>query len=389
MWAMQRRYAVVGVAESDLGVVGPGVTELALQVQASRRAMADAGVAPNEVDGVFVQSSSSERMPALLLAEYLGLHPRYADTTMVGGCSNLQQLEHAVAAMDAGLCEVALIAYGSTQRSSGTRQLGGPPEDPRSPRGQFEVPYGLLSPIGPYALAMSRYQALYGARPEDFGGLAISTRQWANLNPVAYYYDRPLSLSEYLNSPFISAPLRREDICLVTDGGGAVILCRAERARQYRHPPVLIAGFASIVRGHYWVPGLDELLTTGAAVTGPVALARAGVQLADVDVWEIYDAFTIMPVLAVENLGLCAAGEGARLLGDGRTAPGGSMPLNTTGGGLAYCHPGMFGIFLVVEAVRQLRGSCGIRQVAGATVALCHAYGAAFSAESTLVLTRE
>lgn len=387
--SLSGKYAIVGVAESDLGVVGPERTELSLQVQASLRALDDAGLSPRDVDGVFVQPGPFERMPGLLLAEYLGIQPRMNDTTMVGGCSNLQHIEHAIAAIDAGLCEVALVAYGSTQRSAGTRKIGGVAEDPRSPRGQFDVPYGLLSPIGPYALATARYRHLYGLEPEDLGSLAIATRQWANLNPVAYRHDQRLTMDAYRESPMISWPLRRDDICLVTDGGGAVIVTSMERARNCGKPPVVILGAASRSNAHYWIAGLDDILTTGAAVTGAEAMATAGVGPQDIDVLEIYDAFTTMPLLAVENLGFCARGEGRFFFHAGRTAPGGEMPMNTSGGGLSYCHPGMFGIFLLIEAVRQLRGECGPRQVPEAHVVLCHAYGGVFSAESTAVLGRE
>lgn len=387
-WAMRGQYAVLGVSESDLGRVGPHRTELALQVQACRRALADAGLSPRDVDGLFVQPGPYERMPSLLLAEYLGLRVRYADTTMVGGCSNLQQLEHAVAALEAGLCDVALIAYANTPLSSRAARIGGQPEDPRSPRGQFELPYGLPNPVGSYAMVAQRYRHMYGAGDEDFGAVAVSTRQWANLNPVAYHYQCPLTLAQYLESPLISSPLRRDDICLVTDGGGAVVLVRAERARDGPRPPVFILGFASVSRHHYWIPGIDDLLTTGANETGTAAMRRAGITNQDVDVWEIYDAFTVMPILALENLGVISRGEGTSLFREGLTAPGGAMPVNTSGGGLGYGHPGMFGIFLLIEAVRQIRGECGARQIPNAKVAMCHAYGAVLSTESTLVLGR-
>ncbi len=383
------QYAIAGVAESDLGVVGPGRTELSLQVQAALRAIADAGLTVKDVDGIFVQPGPFERMPGLLLAEYLGIQARVNDTTMVGGCSNLQHIEHAIAAIEAGLCEVALIAYGSTQRSAGTRQIGGVSEDPRSPRGQFEIPYGLLSPIGSYALATTRYRYLYGLEDTDLGWLAVATREWANLNPVAYRHDDPLTMSEYLASPWISWPLRRDDICLVTDGGGAIVLTRIERARDCAKKPVLVLGIASRSNAHYWVPGLDDILTTGARVTGPEAMSMAGVSHQDIDLLEIYDAFTTMPLLAVENLGFCERGQGRYFFHNGRTGPRGEMPMNTSGGGLSYCHPGMFGVFLVVEAVRQLRGECDSRQVKGVQVALCHAFGGVLSAESTVLLGKE
>ncbi len=383
------QYAVVGVGESDLGIVGPEYTELSLQVQASLRALDDCGLKIHDVDGVFVQPGPFERMPGLLLAEYLGIQPRVNDTTMVGGCSNLQHIEHAIAALETGQCQVALIAYGSTQRSARTRKIGGVPEDPRSPRGQFDVPYGLLSPIGPYALATTRYRHLYGLEDEELGEVAVATRQWANLNPLAYHYEHPLTMEQYLKSPWISWPLRRDDICLVTDGGGAIVVTSMKRARDLAKRPVSVLGISSRSNAHYWIPGIDDLLTTGASITGPEAMAAGGVTYDDIDILEIYDAFTTMPLLAVENLGFCRRGEGRFFFRHSRTGPGGEMPMNTSGGGLSYCHPGMFGIFLVIEAVRQLRGECGPRQVKNPEVVLCHAYGGVLSAESTTVLGKE
>lgn len=381
------RYAIIGVAESDLGVVG-NRTELSLQVQAAQLAIEDAGIDKNEIDGVFVQPGPFERMPSLLLSEYLGLKPRVSDTTMIGGCSNLAHIAHAMAAMEAGLCNTALIVYSSTQRSAGTRQIGGWIEDPRSPRGQFDVPYGLLSPIGCYALTLQRHMHLYGTTPEQLGEIAIATRQWALLNPKAYRRN-PLTMDEYLSSPFISEPLRREDICLLTDGGGAVIVTRRENVPAGK-PAVVIEGIAEQSSHHYWVPGIDDLLEQPVVVeTGRRAFAMAGLTHDDIDVLQIYDAFTVMPLLAVEALGFCGRGEGGKFFEGGRTAPGGPLPMNTSGGGLSYCHPGMFGIFLVIEAVRQLRGECGQRQVPNPRHILCQSFGGQWSASVTMILGRD
>lgn len=381
------KYAIIGVAESDLGVVG-NRTELSLQVQAAQRAIEDAGIDKNEIDGVFVQPGPFERMPSLLLSEYLGLKPTVSDNTMIGGCSNLAHIAHAMAAMEAGLCNTALIAYSSTQRSAGTRKIGGWTEDPRSPRGQFDVPYGMLSPIGPYALTLQRYMHLYGTTAEQIGNIAISTREWAVLNPKAYRR-KPLTMEEYLASPFISEPLRREDICLLTDGGGAVIITRRDRVPPGK-PAIVVEGIAERSIQHYWVAGMDDLLEQPHVVdTGRRAFAMAGLNHDDIDVLQIYDAFTVMPLLAVEALGFCGRGEGADFFAGGRTAPGGEMPTNTSGGGLSYCHPGMFGIFLIIEAVRQLRGECGERQVPNVRHVLCQAFGAQWSASVTMILGRD
>ncbi|HEY8450435.1 MAG TPA: thiolase, partial [Bacillota bacterium] len=250
-------------------------------------------------------------------------------------------------------------------------------------------PYGMLSPIGVYALATQRHMHLYGTTPEQLGEIAVATRKWAMLNPKAYKRE-PLTLEDYLASPFISEPLRRDDICLVTDGGGAVIVTRIERARGLPKPPVVIEGIAERVSHHYWLAGVDDILELEMVRdTGRRAFAMAGLRPDDIDVLQLYDAFTIMPLLAVEALGFCERGEGGHFFANQRTAPGGEIPVNTSGGGLSYCHPGMFGIFLIIEAVRQLRGECGERQVQNPRHILCHAYGGQWSASATLILGRD
>lgn len=376
---------IAGVGEPDWGGE-PAASEVELQAQGAVRAIADAGLTKEEVDGVFVQSTGLERMPGLLLSEYLGLQPRTLDSTTTGGTSNLVHVIHAMAAIEAGQCDVALVAYGSTQRSSRTRGVGGWTESPSSPLGQFVVPYGYLNPIGAYAMAARRYHHLYGTGPEDLAEVVISARRWAALNPRALRRE-PLSLEGYLASPMVSDPLRRADICLVTDGGGALIVSRGGRSGAVSRE-IQIMGDGQVARGHYWVAGLDDILDTGAAASSRDAYKRAGLHPEEIDLYQIYDAFTIMPILGVEDMGLCAKGEGAAFFAGGRTAPGGQAPTNTSGGGLAYCHPGMFGIFLLIEAVHQLRGEAGPRQVEGAATAVCQAFGGQWSSAATLVLGR-
>ncbi len=374
--------AIVGVAESDLGKI-PDRTALELQAQAARSALLDAGLDLRDVDGVFAHTE--DRFASLALAEYLGIRPRYADSTNVGGMSNVLHLGHAIAAIESGRCEVALITYGSTQLSDGSRKLTGLAEDPRSPRGQFIVPMGHLSPIGYYAMAARLHMDRYGTRPRDLAEIALAARKWAMLNPKAYRRE-PLSLEDVLASPMIAEPLRQRDCCLVTDGGGALVVTRAPRARSLPKTPVYVHGMAETFSHHYTPFDLADWLETGVRSTADVAFEQAGMTRDDIDVVQIYDHFTIGVMQALEELGFCARGEGKDFVAHGRLAPGGAFPINTSGGGLSYGHPGMFGIFLLIEAVRQLRGECGARQLGTPKTALCHAPGLVFSANVTAIL---
>lgn len=374
--------AIAGVAESDLGKA-PDKTALELQAQAARRALIDAGLRLQDVDGLFAHTD--DRFSSLQLGEYLGLRPRYADSSNVGGMSNIMHIRHAMAAIAAGFCEVALITYGSTQLSDGSRKLTGLVEDPRSPRGQFIVPHGQLSPIGYYAMVAQLHMHRYGSSPADLAEIAVAARQWANLNPKAYRRG-PLSLQDVMASPLVAAPLRQRDCCLVTDGGGALVVTSAARARSLARPPVYVKGIAETFSHHYTPLDIDDWLDTRVAETANEAFDMAGVTREDIDVVQIYDHFTIGVLQSLEELGFCKRGEGKDFVKGGRLAPGGDFPINTSGGGLSYGHPGMFGIFLVIEAVRQLRGECGERQLPGATHALCHAPGLVFSANTTMIL---
>jgi acetyl-CoA acetyltransferase len=375
--------AIVGVAESDLGSV-PDKTVLHLQAQAAARALADAGLTKADVDAHFTAGVSS--MYGMQVAEYLGIRPRFTDSTAVGGSSFVIHVEHAAAAIAAGLCQVALITYGSTQRSDRSRRLGGR-ANPVERQTQFEVPYGPLLPIGAYAMAAHRHMHEYGTTSEQLAAIAVQTRQWAQLNPVAFMRD-PLTVEDVLASPLVSSPLHLLDICLVTDGGGALVVTSAERAADLPKPPVYVLGSAE-AHTHNGISQMPDLTRTPAAITGPLAFARAGLTPADVDVAELYDSFTITVLLTLEDLGFCPKGEGGAFAAEGRLGPGGTLPTNTNGGGLSYCHPGMYGIFTVIEAVRQLRGECGPRQVPNARIALCHGMGGVLSSSGTLLLGRE
>ncbi|MQA04641.1 MAG: thiolase [Streptosporangiales bacterium] len=372
--------AIVGAAESDLGEVAQGTTPADLMAQATHRALADAGLTLGDVDALFA-SSTQLSMATLNLGEYLGVQPRYTDSTQIGGSSFVAHLQHAQAAIETGRAEVALIAHGSTQRSQG-RSAAAPQE--LSP---YEAPYRPMLPVTAYALAAARHMHDYGTTREQLAEVAVAARAWAALNPVAWQR-KPLTVDDVLDAPQVCSPLGIRDCCLVTDGGGAVVLTSAARARDLARPPVYLLG-AGEAHTHRHISSMPSLTETAAVQSGAAAFAQAGLRPADVDVVELYDAFTITPVLFLEDLGFCANGEGGAFVSGGRIAPGGEFPLNTNGGGLSYCHPGMYGLLLIVEAVRQLRGDSGDRQVADCDVALVHGNGGVLSSQCTALLGAE
>jgi acetyl-CoA acetyltransferase len=373
------KFAIVGVAESDeLGIL-PHKSALQLHVEAARNAIADAGLSKSDIDGVF----SAGRMFATETAEYMGLRPRYIDGTMVGGCSFLNHVQHAMAAINAGLCNVALITHGESGRSRLAMPTTNSPKD--SLLWQFEVPYGIVFPFTAYGFIATRHMHEYGTTQEQLAEVAVATRAWARLNPKANQRG-PLTIEDVMKSPILAWPFHVLDCCLVTDGGGACIVTSAERAKDLKKKPVYILG-AGEGMGHCWVNQMpDFTVATGATISGPQAFAMAGVTHKDIDLAMFYDAFTITPILALEDLGFCKKGEGGAFVSGQRTAPGGDFPMNTNGGGLSYAHTGMYGMFIIIEAVRQLRGECGERQVEDAEVALCHGLGGIFSAAATMIL---
>ena len=369
--------AIAGAAESDLGAAPAGTRPVDLMAQASLRALTDCGLTPADVDGVFAATTQLPMAPLNLGVE-LGIHPRYTDATNVGGSSFLLHVDHARAAIAAGKCEVALIAYGSTQRLIGRSSASVQELDP------WEVPYRPAMPVTAYALAASRHMHEFGTTREQLAEVAVSARAWAALNPLAFSRD-PLTVDDVLASRPVADPLTVRDCCLITDGGAAIVVTSAERAATLPRPPVLVLGAADAHR-HRHITGMGDLTTTAAAQSGARAFGEAGVTPADVDVAQLYDAFTITPILFLEDLGFCAKGDGGAFVQDGRIAPGGAFPLNTNGGGLSYTHPGMYGLHAIVEAVRQLRGESAGRQVPDAHIALAHGNGGVLSSQATLIL---
>jgi len=375
--------AIVGVAESDLGRT-PNKTVLQLQAQAARAALDDAGLSFQDVEALFCAGNWAWS-PNLMLAEYLGIQPNYTDTTNIGGSSFEAHIGHALAGIEAGLFDVALIAYGSTKRSDRSRGSASPTFRLTE---QYEGPFGLPTPIGAYALAAMRHMSEYGTTSEQLAEVAVATRKWASLNEKAFMRD-PITIEDVLNSRWIVEPLHLLDCCLVTDGGGAVVVASASRAAQTRKAPIWVLGHGES-HTHNTITNMPDLATHQAAIaSGRAAFAMAGLTPAEIDVVEIYDSFTITVILTLEALGFCGRGEGGAFVSGQRTAPGGPFPMNTNGGGLSYCHPGMYGIFLLIEATRQLRGECGPRQVEGARLALAHGTGGVLSSAATVILGKD
>jgi len=383
--ALRGAAAIVGVAESDLGDVGPQRHAIELAAQAAIRALNDAGLSTRDVDGLF-GCVTGRFMSNLDLGEYLGIRPRYSDSGNIGGSSFLSYLFHAAAALEAGLCDTALIVYGSTPRADAHRRqpMSGPVDRPN-----YEAPYKPRHPVSGYALATARHMHQYGTTREQLAEVAVAARAWAQLNPAAYCHDKgALSISDVLNSKPVCSPLSVRDCCLVTDGGGAVVVTRADRARDLPKQPVYLLG-AGEAHSHRSISQMPDLTTTCAVESSGRAYAMAGVGPADIDILQLYDAFTINTIMFLEDLGFCAKGEGGAFVSGGRIAPGGSLPVNTNGGGLSYCHPGMYGIFTLIESARQLRGEAGARQQKGVELALAHGNGGQFSSQVTCILGTE
>jgi acetyl-CoA acetyltransferase len=369
--------AIVGVAESDLGAVAKDMSPIDLMAQGVHRALADCGLGLRDVDGLLCATAQS-RTSGLALAEYLGISPAFVDSTILGGSSFMFHVAHAQAALELGLCRVAVIAYGSTQRTIGRRQASAREYNP------YETPFRPFLPPTAYALAASRHMHQYGTTREQLAAVAVAAREWALLNPAAWEKE-PLTLAQVLGARMVSYPFTVRDICLITDGGGAVVMTTADRARSLRRPPAYVLGCGQAIT-HANISSMPDLTVTGAAASGRAAYAMAGLGPADIDVLELYDAFTINTILFLEDLGFCPKGEGGRFVEGGRIAPNGGLPVNTNGGGLSYCHPGMYGLLLLIEAARQLRGECGPRQVAGAETAIAHGNGGVLSSQSTVIL---
>jgi acetyl-CoA acetyltransferase len=374
--------AIAGVATFGCGEA-PGFTDMELLARSARAAVADAGMKMSDIDGLCTASAGAAMWP-LPVVEYLGINPRYIDGTMLGGSSFIAHLLPAMQAIRSGQCSAVLVCYGSAQRTStlGRREIGQARRhlDPQP----YEHPYEPMFPVSAYALAASRHMHEFGTTREQLADVAVAARAWAQLNPEAFMRE-PLTRADVLASRMVSDPLSVRDCCLVTDGGGAYVLVSAERAKTLPKKPVYVLGNATAVWNRQ-ISSMPDLTVTAASQSGREAFAMAGLGPKDMDVVQLYDAFTINTILFLEDLGFCPKGEGGRFVADGAIAPGGKLPVNTNGGGLSCVHPGMYGIFALIEAVRQLRGECGERQVANAKTAVAHGNGGMLSSQATAVL---
>jgi acetyl-CoA C-acetyltransferase len=381
--SLRGKTAVVGVYEHPTRFA-PHLTQYQIMAESARGALEDAGLTIDDVDAL--GTTNVGPMGVIALANHLNLRPDFLDSTNLGGSSFVAHVAHASAAIDAGLCEVALIVYGSTAASDrfavGTGAGGGAFGDPPD---AYEAPYG-PTVVGNYAMAAMRHKHEYGTSSEQLAEIAVTTRRHATLNPAAKFHD-PISVEDVLASRVVSSPLHLLDCCMISDGGGALVVTSAARARDLAKKPVLVLGAAEAVR-HTGI-GSEDVLEVAAAQSGPKAMAMAGIRHGDVDLRMIYDSFTITVLLTLENLGFCERGEGGAFVSGGRLAFDGPCPTNTDGGGLSSNHPGMRGIFLVIEAVKQLRGEAGARQLKKCDIALCHGTGGVISRRhsgATLVL---
>jgi acetyl-CoA acetyltransferase len=369
--------AIVGAAEVDTWQ-SEGRSPVGLMAEATRRAVADAGVTLADVDGLF-SASSHYTFPTMNLAEKLRMQPRFMDSSNIGGASFISHAGHAAAAIAAGLCDVAVIAYGSTQRSDKGKLVS------RAEWSAYEEPYGLIHPISSVALMAQRHMYEFGTTSEQLAAVAVSAREWSLLHPNRPY-PKPLTVEDVVGSKMISTPVHARDCCLVTDGGAAIVMTSAERAESLPHPPVYLLGFSESCN-HRSVSAMPDLTGTVASQTSRIALDMAGRSLADIDTAHVYDAFTVSLLILLEDIGFCGKGEGGPFVADGNIAPGGTVALNTNGAGLSFTHPGMLGLFLLTEAVTQLRGDAGQRQVPGAEASLVHGMGLTIAAHSTAILS--
>ncbi|WP_037670232.1 acetyl-CoA acetyltransferase [Streptomyces griseus] len=384
-----RKVAVVGVALSDCGRVDDA-TPYALHAQAARRALADAGLDRTRIDG-FASAGLGVLAP-VEVAEYLGLRPTWVDSTSVGGSTWEVMAAHAADAIAAGHANAVLLVYGSTARADirAGRRTGDLSFGARGPL-QFEVPYGHTL-IAKYAMAARRHMIEYGTTIEQLAEVAVQARANAALNPGAMYRD-PITVDDVLSGPMIADPFTKLHCCLRSDGGAAVLLAAEEYVRDCRTAPVWVLGSGEHV-SHASLSEWEDFTVSPAAVSGRLAFARAGVRPQEMDFAELYDAFTYMTLVTLEDLGFCAKGEGGAFVEKGRLTLSGALPVNTDGGGLSAQHPGMRGLFLLVEAVRQLRGEAGDRQVRRADGALprlgvASGTGGWFCSSGTVVLGRE
>lgn len=379
---LRGKVAIAGAATYGCGE-SPGLDDMTLLVRAAHAAVADAGLSMQDIDGIATCSVTAS-MWAMPVIEHLGINPSYIDGTMLGGSSFIAHLLPAIRALEAGQCKHVLICYGSAQRTSshGRKEIVAARRimDPQP----YEHPYDPLLPPSAYAMAAQRHMHEFGTTREQMAEVAVAARAWAQMNPEAFMRD-PLTIEDVLSARMVSSPFGVRDCCLVTDGAGAIVLSRADRAKDLAQPPVYILGNATACWNRQ-ISCMSDLTVTAASQSGKQAFDMAGLKPADMDMAQLYDAFTINTILFLEDLGFCAKGEGGAFVQGGGIAPGGRLAVNTNGGGLSCVHPGMYGVFLLIEAVRQLRGQAGQRQLSKHNTAVVHGNGGTLSSQATAIL---
>ncbi|MBD9434331.1 thiolase [Achromobacter sp. ACM03] len=380
---LRGKTAVVGVGQAGLGQAR-GYTEQEVLAQAAMAAIADAGLSLKDIDGITTCSSLSP-MWAMSVVEYLGIRPTFLDSTMIGGSSYVAHLLPAMHALASGQCNAVLVCYGSTQRTAKFNRADLTRARKSLDPQPYETPYDPPLPVAAYALAASRHMHQYGTTRKQLSEVAVAARKWAQLNPEATMRE-PLSLADVEAARPVCEPFTVRDCCMVSDGAGAFVLTRSDRARDCARKPVYVMGNATAVWNRQ-VSSMHDLAVTAALESGRRCYEMAGVSAKDMDLAMLYDAFTINTILFLEDLGFCQKGEGGAFVDDGAIAPGGRLAVNTNGGGLSCVHPGMYGVFLMVEAVRQLRGECGERQLKDPNLALVHGNGGTLSSQSTAILS--
>ena len=369
--------AIVGAAETtQLGKI-PDMSQIQLHADAALNTLADAGLKASDIDGVATAGESP-----IAIAHYLGIAPRWVDGSSVGGCSFMLHVRHAAAAIEAGYADTILITHGESGRSGIGRGGGGGGR--ASLPAQFEMPYGPMGPTTMFTIGVLRYMKRYGMTHEQLAMVAVVQREWAGMNPRASFRD-PITVEDVLNSRVIAYPFHLFECCLVTDGGGALILTSAERAKDFPNKPVYILGSGESVESPMISQMKDLTSSQAFRIAGSEAFRSAGIGHSDVDHLMVYDAFAHLPIWGLEDLGFCERGEAAGFIEDGNTRPGGELPLNTNGGGLSYMHSGMYGMYALQESVRQMRGTAPA-QVPGAEISVCLGVGGMFAASGCIVM---
>lgn len=374
--------AIVGAAETtELGRI-PDLSEIGLHADAALNAMRDMGIGPKDIDGIATAGSRPTD-----LAHYLGITPTWADGTSVGGCSFMLHVRHAAAAINEGLCETVLITHGESGKSRVGRGGGGFGGGGGSLQGQFEAPFGPMGPPTMFTIPVLRYMKDLGLTHEQLANVAVVQREWAAFHPRATFRD-PITIDDVLNSRMIAYPFRLLQCCLVTDGGGALIMTSAERAKDFPTKPVYIIGTGESVETPMISQMADFTSSRAFRVSGRRAFEEAGISHDEVDHLMIYDAFAHLPIYGLEDLGFVGRGEAGAFIMERNTAPGGKLPMNTNGGGLSYMHSGMYGMYALQESVRQMRGTSPA-QIEGAKISVSHGVGGMFGASGTIIMSNE